>query len=179
VDIGRDVSFRMNPMSGSGDRFGVLEVLEAAGVSYRIREHGTAAFTSEAAAQERDVRLSQIVKVILLRPRANSDEILVAVLPGDRRLEWPKLKALFGGRGVTFLEQDAIVARLGLVPGAISPLHPNLAGLPMVIDSSLLEEESVDLSSGSLDAGVEIQSAALLRMLPDAEVADVSSATGR
>jgi prolyl-tRNA editing enzyme YbaK/EbsC (Cys-tRNA(Pro) deacylase) len=164
--------------SESDERFGVLKVLEDAGVPYRIREHGSAAYTSEAAAQERDVRLSQIVKVILLRPRAKSDEILVAVLPGDRRVEWPKLKVLLDGRGVTFLEQDAIVARLGLVPGAISPLHPNLAGLRMIIDSSLLEEESVDLSSGSLDAGVEIPSTALLDMLPNAEVADVSSASG-
>jgi prolyl-tRNA editing enzyme YbaK/EbsC (Cys-tRNA(Pro) deacylase) len=165
----------MEATEEAADRFDVIGALEAAGVPHRIRAHGAAAYTSEAAARERDVRLSQIAKVILLRPRAASDEIIVAVLPGDRRIDWAKLKSMLDGRGVTFLERESILERLGLVPGAISPLHPKLAAHRMIIDQALLNERDIDLSTGSLEAGVEIESVALIALLPSADVADVSA----
>jgi Cys-tRNA(Pro)/Cys-tRNA(Cys) deacylase len=162
----------MEAMEGE---FDVVAVLEQAGVPYTVRHHGKEAPTSEVAAAERGVRLSQIAKVLLVRPRSDPDEVIVVVLPGDRRVSWDKVKTHVGGRGVTFVERETIEHRLGLVPGAISPLHPALAGWPMLVDEHLLQEEDIDLSTGSLEAGVEIPSRALRELLPAARFADVSS----
>ncbi len=63
----------------------ITEKLEELKLNYTVKPHSQPVYTSEAAARERGVRLSQIVKTMLLMDR--NDRMVVAVLPGDKKLD--------------------------------------------------------------------------------------------
>ena len=67
--------------------------VEEAGVPYRIVRHGPARSLAEAA-RNQGVEPRDIVKTIVVR-RADGEYLFVLV-PGDRVISWPKLRALLG-----------------------------------------------------------------------------------
>ena len=146
----------------------VIRHLEAQGVAYRLKPHDQPVYTSEEAAVQRGVRLSQIVKTMLLQTRDHG--IVVAVLPGDRRLDVKRVKKLSGEKDLRFMDGPAIQEQLGLVVGAIAPVGETVAGRPVFVDPAVFDEELVDISSGDPGAGVEIRSQDLKRLLTGATV---------
>ena len=69
------------------------EALEASGIDFEITEHGPVRSLEEAAAA-RDLNPGAIIKTIVVR-RGEGDYLFVLV-PGDREISWPKLRALLG-----------------------------------------------------------------------------------
>ncbi len=73
-----------------------LRALTEAGVEHRVIRHGRVTSLSEAAAA-RGVPFADVVRTIVIR-RGEGDFLLVLV-PGDRVISWPKLRALLGVTG--------------------------------------------------------------------------------
>lgn len=141
----------------------VTEALEAAGIAYTLRPHSRPVFTTEEAAQERGVRVSQIVKVMLA---ADGQGRLIAVLiPGHRRLDLKRLRQFLSDPSVRLLPAEQIAERTGLTVGAISPVGIH-RWAQVLVDEGILEEEFVAISAGMPEAGLLLRSQDLLRVVP-------------
>jgi Cys-tRNA(Pro) deacylase len=108
-----------------------LAALETSGVLFEITRHGPVSSLAEAA-EARGVQPADIVKTIVVR-RGDEDYLFVLV-PGDRAISWPKLRALLGVSRLSM--PDAGTARdvTGYERGTITPFG-SLRDLPVVADS--------------------------------------------
>jgi len=140
-------------------------------ISYRVKHHSKPVFTSEDAAVERGVRLSQIVKTMLL---ADGNNALVAVLPSHKRLDLKKLKILSGHKNLQFMDRASIEQKTGLIVGAVAPIGRGLEGMPIFVDPTLFDEEFLDISSGDPKAGLELHRDDLKRLLKEAVFAPIT-----
>ncbi|MBW1973661.1 MAG: YbaK/EbsC family protein, partial [Deltaproteobacteria bacterium] len=98
----------------------VTNYLDRMNISYKIKMHTKPVFTSEDAAKERGVKLSQIVKTMILKNKKN--EMVVAVLPGNKRLDIKKLKKISGYKNLQLMDKESIEKEMGLTVGAVAPI---------------------------------------------------------
>jgi prolyl-tRNA editing enzyme YbaK/EbsC (Cys-tRNA(Pro) deacylase) len=150
----------------------ITEKLEALNLDYTVKPHSQPVYTSEAAARERGVRLSQIVKTMLLMDR--KDRMLVAVLPGDKKLDLKKIKKLMGVKDLRFLDRQTIEQRLGLVAGAIAPIAELFGNIPILVDPAVFRENRVDISSGDPCAGLELTREHLRILLKGSQITPIT-----
>ncbi len=150
----------------------ITQKLDSLHIHYTIKTHGKPVFTSEDAARERGVRLSQIVKTMLLIDQR--DHITVAVLPGNRKLDLKKIKKLMKVKDLRFMDRESVEKRFGLVAGAIAPIGEMLTELPIFVDPAVFAEELVDISSGDPRAGVELSREDLRRLLHGATFVEIT-----
>jgi Cys-tRNA(Pro)/Cys-tRNA(Cys) deacylase len=144
-----------------------LAAADALGLAYRVTRHGPVRSLEEAAAA-RGLLPAQVVKTLVVR-RGDDDFVLVLV-PGDRSLSWPKLRALLGVSRLSL--PDAALARdaTGYERGTITPLGA-LRAWPVVADTAVAGEVSV--GGGAHGVALTVDADALLAAL-DARVADVT-----
>jgi len=147
--------------------------LEALGIPYLVKPHARPVFTSEEAARERGVRVSQIVKTMLLI--SGQGQVIVAVLPGHRRLDVKKVKRLTGIKNLRLVDRQTMEQKLGLVVGAIAPVVEQLEEAPLLVDPGVFAEEAVDISSGAPRAGLELSRRDLQKLLAHGRVADIAA----
>ena len=136
----------------------VTRCLDELGVAYTIRAHEAPAYTAEDAALHRGIALSQIVKCLI---GSSGDSLVAMLLPGDRRLKSSLARKHLGAHHLALAEPGSLEA-MGLIVGAIAPYHL-LGRARMLMDPSVMEERLVDISSGDLCAGVELESEQLLQ----------------
>lgn len=120
------------------------------------------------AAAARGIEPSQLLKTIVVR-RAASDFVFVLV-PGDREISWPKLRALLGVNRMSMPDAATALAATGYVRGTITPFG-SLRAWPVVIDASAVGE--VSLGAGASGVGIVAAADDVVRAL-DAQVADVT-----
>ena len=149
----------------------LTDFLDEQKIPYRVKYHSKPVFTSEDAAIERGVRLSQIVKTMLL---ADGNDILVAVLPSHKRLDVKKLKKLSGHKNLQFMDKESIERRTGLIVGAVAPIGRVMEGIPLFVDPSVFDEEFLDISSGDPNAGLELHRDDLRFLLSGATLIDIT-----
>ena len=104
----------------------------------------------------------------------SNHKIVVAVIPGDRRLDMKKLKRIVGVKDLRFLDRETVEQRLQLVAGAIAPISELFPGMPIFVDAAVFEEELVDISSGDPRAGLELKREDLRSLLGDCEVVKIT-----
>ncbi len=152
----------------------VRAALEAAGVAYAVTRHGPVRSLAEAAAA-RGVRPADIVKTLVVR-RAEDDFVFVLV-PGDREISWPKLRAVLGVSRLSLPDAATAKGATGFERGTITPFGSTRAW-PVVADGSL-PGRVVSLGAGAHGVAVTVDSDAVIRAL-GATVADVTgpSASG-
>lgn len=147
-------------------------VLTSLGVAYRVVEYEPVTSLEEAAAQ-RGISPADIVKTLVVRI---SDESYVFVLvPGDRAISWPKLRAQLGTKRLSLPDPATAQAVTGYARGTITPLGSSHVW-PVVADSSMLGR-SVALGSGTPHTHVLVDADALVRAL-SAVVADITGIRG-
>lgn len=149
----------------------VTNFLDELQVPYRIKHHSKPVFTSEDAARERGVNLSQIVKTMLL---INQDgTVFVAVLPAHKKLDLKKLKRLTGNKDLQFMDKELIERKAQLTVGAVAPVGKLFMGIPLFVDPSIFDEEFLDISSGDPTAGLELHRDVLKELLKDATFVEI------
>jgi Cys-tRNA(Pro) deacylase len=149
----------------------VTDYIDEQKIPYRLKYHSKPVFTSEEAAIERGVRLSQVVKTLLL---GAGDFVVVAVLPSHKRLDIKKLKKITGNKNLQLMNKEVIEQKTGLTVGAVSPVGSGLKSLPMFVDPSVFDEEFLDISSGDPMAGLELHRDALKGLLKEAIFAEIT-----
>jgi Cys-tRNA(Pro) deacylase len=145
-----------------------LDALDSSGIAYRVIRHGPVRSLAEAA-NARGVEPADVVKTMVVR-RGELDYVFVLV-PGDRTISWPKLRALLGVSRLSM--PDATVARLvtGYERGAITPLGATTAW-PVITDERVLGRE-ITLGAGEHGVAVAARAEDVLAVL-SATVADVT-----
>src|SRR3954468_13006441 len=110
-----------------------IEAVVPAGVAHRVLRHGPVRSVAEAAAAQ-GIEVRDLVKTIVVR-RAGDSYVFVLV-PGDRVISWPKLRAVLGVNRLSM--PDAETARLatGYERGTITPFGSARAW-PVIADERL------------------------------------------
>lgn len=144
------------------------DALTAAGVRFRVVRHGRVGSLAEAA-RVRGVDPSDIIKTLVVR-RAD-DDFLFVLVPGDREISWPKLRALLGVKRLSLPDAATAFDVTGYERGTITPFGSHTAW-PVIADASIAGRE-ISLGSGEPGAAIVVDADEALTAL-DAERADVS-----
>jgi len=110
-----------------------LHALAESGIEHTVTRHGRVRSLAEAA-EARGVPPRAIVKTIVVR-RAADDHLFVLV-PGDREISWPKLRAVLGVNRLSMPDAEAARAVTGYERGTITPFGSATA-LPVVADERI------------------------------------------
>ena len=121
-----------------------LRALAASGIAHEGTRHGRVGSLAEAAAV-RGVEPSAIVKTMVVR-RGEGDHLLVLV-PGDRQISWPKVRALLGVNRISMPDAEAARAVTGYERGTITPFGADGA-LPVLADERLVGR-TVSIGAGA------------------------------
>ena len=127
----------------------------------------TAAQAFEAGVEPRD-----IVKTLVVR-RGEGDFLFVLV-PGDREISWPRLRALLGVNRLSMPDKGVAKDVTGYERGTITPFGATTAW-PVVADASLAgdPERRISMGAGAHGVAVTVPAEETLARL-DAQVADVT-----
>ena len=134
----------------------------------QVLRHGPVRSLEEAA-EARGVSPAAVVKTLVVR-RGAGDYVFVLV-PGDRQISWPKLRALLGVNRLALPPAEEALEATGYERGTITPFGSTTAW-PVVADAAVAGEE-ITLGGGAHGVAVKLAADDALRAL-GAQVADVS-----
>jgi Ala-tRNA(Pro) deacylase len=134
----------------------LVALLSEAKASFRVIEH-EAEGRSEKISVIRGNRPDQAAKAMVLDVRGGGGgrRHVLAILPGNSKLDFNAVAALFEARKCGFASPDTAQALTGCVMGAVPPfsLNPNLT---VVVDEGLLANETLFFNAGRLDRSMEL-----------------------
>jgi Cys-tRNA(Pro) deacylase len=145
-----------------------LAAVRTLGLAHRVVRHGPVRSLDEAA-RARGVDPADVVKTIVVR-RGDADFVLVLV-PGDRTISWPKLRALLGVNRLSMPDAQTAREVTGYERGTITPFGA-VTAWPVIADERLAGRE-VTLGAGAHGVAVAVDADATIAAL-GATVADVT-----
>ncbi|GAC1443154.1 MAG: YbaK/EbsC family protein [Mycobacteriales bacterium] len=146
----------------------VTAALDAAGLDYRLIEHGPVRSLAEAATA-RAVMPADVIKTLVVR--RGDDDYLFVLVPGDRTICWPKLRTLLGVSRMSMPDAAAAREATGYERGTITPFGSTRAW-PVVADQRIAGR-AVTLGGGEHGVAVLVDAGAAVRAL-NAVLADVT-----
>jgi Ala-tRNA(Pro) deacylase len=133
--------------------------LQTAGVDFRVLEHPPV-FTSEEAARVRGTPPEAGAKALVMRAEARFVQL---VLPGDRRVDNTRLRAILGTRKLRFATAEELQTLTGCQAGAVPPFG-NLFDLPVYVDEPLATRETIAFNAGSHTVSFTMRGADFVRL---------------
>lgn len=136
----------------SGDTYTqLISFLDQHGVQYRLIDHAPEGRT-EIVSSLRGNALSQAAKCIVLMVKIGKKvtRYVLAVIPGDARVDLQAVKAFMRGTYVAFASPDIAERLAGSVTGTVLPFSFN-PDLELVVDPSLLENNELFFNAARLD----------------------------
>lgn len=138
-----------------------------ASLPHEVVRHGPVSSLEEAA-EARGVTSRQVIKTMVVR-RAE-DDFLFVLVPGDRNISWPKLRAHLGVSRLSMPDAEEARRVTGYERGTITPLGSS-RDWPVLAETSIIGE--VSLGGGAHGVSLTVDSTRLIEVL-GAEVADVT-----
>lgn len=147
----------MDGEAPTGDVFGrIVAMLTEAKARFRVIEH-EAEGRSERISAIRGNRPDQAAKAMVLDLRGGGGgrRNVLAILPGNRKLDFNAVALLFGARKCGFTLPETAQALTGCVMGAVPPfsLNPDVA---IVVEEDLLANDTLFFNAGRLDRSMEL-----------------------
>jgi Cys-tRNA(Pro)/Cys-tRNA(Cys) deacylase len=142
----------------------------ALGINYRVVRHGPVNSVAEAAAAQ-GVEVRDLVKTLVVR-RGEGDFLFVLV-PGDRVISWPKLRALLGVSRIAMPDAATAKDATGYERGTITPFG-SAKPWPVIADSRI-EGRTISLGAGERGVGLEVDASSAVAAL-SGTFADVTEA---
>ena len=136
------------------------------GLTHHVIHYGKVSSVEEAA-QARGVSVAAVVKSLLVR--RSEDDYLLVLVPGDRSISWPKLRAVLGVSRLSMPDAEVAYSVTGYRRGTITPLG---LSWPVVVDERLAGT-SITLGSGEHGVAIGLAANDLIAAYV-ATVADVS-----
>lgn len=148
-----------------------LAAAEALGLDFEVTRHGPVRSLEEAAAA-RGVPPAAVVKTLVVR--LTDEDFRLVLVPGDREISWPKLRALLGVSRLSMPPADVALAVTGYERGTITPLG-STTSWPVIADEAMTGR--VSLGGGAHGVALLVETDELVQAL-DAVVADVTEPAG-
>src|SRR5579871_5907764 len=135
----------------------LLALLDQQEIPYRLIKHAPEGRTELVSAM-RGNTLSQAAKCIVLMVKIGKKitKYILAVVPGDAKVDLQAVKALMKGTYVAFASSEIAERLAGSVAGTILPFsfHPELE---LIVDPSLLENEEIYFNAARLDRSMALK----------------------
>ena len=144
-----------------------IAAADALGLAHDVTRHGPVRSLAEAAAA-RGIEPAALVKTIVVR--LSDDDYRFVLVPGDREIAWPKLRALLGVNRISMPDADTAFAVTGYVRGTITPLG-STHDWPVIADERITG--TISIGGGDHGVGLTVNAEDLIKVL-DATVADVT-----
>lgn len=128
-----------------------VTAVEKTGIAHRVLRHERVAGVAEAAVAL-GVAVQDLVKTLVVR-RADDDYVFVLV-PGDRVISWPKLRALLGVKRLSMPDAATAKEATGYERGTITPFGSRTAW-PVIADERL-RGRTISLGAGEHGVGLEV-----------------------
>jgi Cys-tRNA(Pro)/Cys-tRNA(Cys) deacylase len=158
-------------MSASGQSAGLDRVTDAAaarGLTIEIRERPAASSLFEAAALL-GLDPAGIVKTLVVK--RSDDTYLFALVPGDRAISWPKLRAVVGVNKLQLPDPERALAATGYERGTIVPIGSTTAW-PIYADEQIVGQR-IAMGAGAHGHSLFVEADDLIAAY-GATVADIS-----
>jgi len=128
-----------------------------------------AAESLDEAAELLGLAASDIVKTLVVK--RSDDTYLFALIPGDRAISWPKLRAVVGVNKLRLPEPELALAATGFERGTITPVGSTTAW-PVYADASIVGKR-IAMGAGAHGFSLFVDADDLIRSY-DAVVDDIS-----
>lgn len=137
----------------------LIQFLDEHGAHYRLIEHAPEGRT-EFVSPMRGNELSMAAKCIIIMVKIGKKvtRYVLAVVPGDKRVDLNAIKAMLGGTYISFASPDIAERLGGSVAGTILPFsfHPDLE---LIVDPLLLKNEEIYFNAARLDRSMVLRTA--------------------
>lgn len=142
----------------------LVALLESHRARFRVIEH-PAEGKSDLVARIRGTAPGQGAKAMLCKSKdGTGGDLVLAVLPGDRRVDFKKVAEAFGMKKATLATPDEAMRATGCVIGAIPPFA-SAAGLRLVVDPALVDTyDEIAFNAGRLDRSMVLNTQDYLRI---------------
>lgn len=151
-----------------GGRARVAADAEARGVDIRIVER-PAARSLEEAASRLGIQPSDIVKTLVVK--RSDDTFVFALVPGGRKIAWPKLRGVLQVNKLQLPDASVALAATGYERGTITPFGSTTAW-PVVADGTI-QGRTVSMGAGEHGYSLFVDADALISAY-GATVADIT-----
>ncbi len=137
---------------------GLLSLLQRCGARYRVLEHAPEGRTELVSAM-RGHPVAQAAKcvVVLVKLGKKTPHYVLAVVPGDARVDFTALKQLVGGTYAAFASHEKAEELAGSASGTILPFsfHDRLE---LITDPELLASDEMFFNAARLDRSLALDS---------------------
>lgn len=134
----------------------LIKELDSGGARYRLIDHEPEGRT-DLVSGLRGNPVAQAAKclVVMVKIGKKVTRYVLAVVPGDARLDLSAVKALLGGSYVAFADKSKAEELAGSVSGTVLPFsfHPQLE---LIADPSLLSHEELFFNAARLDRSIAL-----------------------
>jgi len=132
----------------------IISILTQHDVHYEVFEHEPV-YTNPTMAAALQVSESQTVKSLVLLTREK--EMVVLVLPGDKKVDWKKVATGIGTKKVALAKPEEVLEKVGCEVGCVPPFG-QLVPLPIYMDPDITQREFVYFNPGVHHKSYKIKS---------------------
>ena len=138
----------------------IIEILKKDKISYEIFEHEPV-YTNPAMAEALGVSEAETVKSLVLMTKEK--EMVVLVLPGNKRVDWKKAASGVGTKKVSFAKPEQVSEKVGCEVGCVPPFG-QMTILPIYMDTELTKKDYVYFNPGVHDKSFKVKAWDLKKM---------------
>jgi Ala-tRNA(Pro) deacylase len=131
----------------------IINMMNENKIPYEIFEHEPV-YTNPAMAEALGVRESETVKSLVLMTKEK--EMVVLVLPGNKRVDWKKAASGVGTKKVSFAKPEQVSEKVGCEVGCVPPFG-QMKLLPIYMDTELTKKDYVYFNPGVHDKSFKIK----------------------
>lgn len=138
----------------------IRSLLDQKKIIYEVFEHEPV-YTNPAMAEALKVGESETVKSLVLKTKEG--EMIVLVLPGDKKVNWKQAAAGAKTKKASFAKPDEVSQAVGCEVGCVPPFG-HLTSLPIYMDPDLTKKNFVYFNPGVHDKSFKIKAWDLKRL---------------
>src|SRR3989338_8450143 len=133
----------------------LIEFLNRYNAQYRLIDHKPEGRT-EIVSPMRGNKLSEAAKCIVVMIKGKDTKYVLAVFPGDSKVDLNTVKDLFGATYASFATPEIAEKLSGSVSGTILPFSFN-PKLELIVDPKLLENDYIYFNAARLDRSMALK----------------------
>ena len=131
----------------------IIGILKDNNIAYEVFEHEPV-YTNPTMAAALNVSESETVKSLVVMTKEK--EMVVLVMPGDKKVEWKKAAANVGTKKISFAKPDQVLEKVGCEVGCVPPFG-QLTDIPIFLDPDLTKKDFVYFNPGVHDKSYKIK----------------------